>query len=210
MAMLVRSRSPRSRGCGTERSPTTRGASGGALHNAGSLRVAAHHYHCASPLLQISECSWDEGRWEPFRPLARRSKRAGCVSRVLALLEVVRCSPILRTAGTPWISPTACISFTSVPGQTKPKSRDVERSSSDDALLMIRSLPSHGRDSLGLGMADEPTTALIKASVSHYESSRAHVDVTERLIEQSRKAVRSSRDLLDRTHPISFSDPVAR
>jgi len=59
-------------------------------------------------------------------------------------------------------------------------------------------------------MADEPTTALIKASVSHYESSRAHVDVTERLIEQSRKAVRSSRDLLDRTHPISFSDPVAR
>jgi len=52
----------------------------------------------------------------------------------------------LKTAGTPWISHIACILFTYVPAQTKAKSKGVEPSSSDAALLMIRSLPRRGGD----------------------------------------------------------------
>src|SRR5215469_18009964 len=49
----------------------------------------------------------------------------------------------------PWISPIASIWFTYVPVHRKPSSKGVEPSLSDDVLLMIKSLPSHGRASNG-------------------------------------------------------------
>src|SRR5215469_2131324 len=61
-----------------------------------------------------------------------------------------------------------------------------------------------------LAMADEPDRTLIKASMAHYASSHGYMDEANQLIKQSRKAVRSSRELLERTRPIDFSDLVAR
>jgi CheY-like chemotaxis protein len=58
-------------------------------------------------------------------------------------------------------------------------------------------------------MANEPTRTLIEASIAHYASSRAHMDETAQLVEQSYEALRSSRVLLERTRPIRLTDLVA-
>jgi hypothetical protein len=57
-------------------------------------------------------------------------------------------------------------------------------------------------------MAEEPWDWLLMTDAEElYARSRARMEVTERLIKQSREVLESSRALLDRTRPISPTDP---
>jgi hypothetical protein len=59
-------------------------------------------------------------------------------------------------------------------------------------------------------MAEEPWDWLLMTDAEElYARSRARMEVTERLIKQSREVLESSRALLDRTRPISPTDLVA-
>src|SRR5215469_7165523 len=51
---------------------------------------------------------------------------------------------------------------------------------------------------------------LISDAMSLVASAHVHMDDTDQLIEESRRAVLNSRELLERTRPISFTDLVAR
>jgi hypothetical protein len=72
----------------------------------------------------------------------------------------------------------------------------------------IRALGCASRLSVGSPMARESTITLIKDSMAHCGSSRAHLDVTAHLIEQSREAAESSQELLERTRRINLSGPI--
>jgi hypothetical protein len=59
-------------------------------------------------------------------------------------------------------------------------------------------------------MAEEPWDWLLMTDAEElYARSRAPMELTERLIEQSREVLESSRALLDRTRPIRPSDLLA-
>jgi hypothetical protein len=58
-------------------------------------------------------------------------------------------------------------------------------------------------------MADPWEWLLINDSMAQYQSSLARLDRTEQLIEQSRKAMIESRELLQQTRPIELSGLVA-
>jgi hypothetical protein len=59
-------------------------------------------------------------------------------------------------------------------------------------------------------MANDWSRRMADASLESCVAARVHVRFTAELIEVSREAVRSSRDLLEHTLPISFRDLVTR